>query len=154
VNYADLLMRYMKVGAIVGAIAGGCLGSFLHGPIGPYRFDREAWLWEVIGWGFGGLMFGVVGGIITSPRNEESRKPRLSSATTSTATKPEIVFIVEESPGGGLAARAVGVSIFSEAANLDELRANVREAVACHFNEGQGPQRICLRSVRGKIIPE
>lgn len=33
--------------------------------------------------------------------------------------------------------RAVGESIFTEADSLDELRANVRSAVECHFDEGQ-----------------
>lgn len=47
----------------------------------------------------------------------------------------EIIFIVEESEEGGLTARALGVSIFTEAENLDELRAAVKDAVKCHFND-------------------
>jgi hypothetical protein len=53
----------------------------------------------------------------------------------------EIVFVVDESPEGGFTARAVGESIFTEAATLDELRANVRSAVECHFDEGQSPKK-------------
>ena len=41
----------------------------------------------------------------------------------------EILFSVVESAEGGLTARAVGHSIFTEAENLEELRQNVREAV-------------------------
>lgn len=45
----------------------------------------------------------------------------------------EIIFIVEESEEGGLTAKALGVSIFTEAENLDELRVAVKDAVRCHF---------------------
>ncbi len=45
----------------------------------------------------------------------------------------EIIFIVEEAPEGGLTARALGESIFTEAETVEELRVNVKEAVECHF---------------------
>ncbi len=45
----------------------------------------------------------------------------------------EIVFLVEEDPEGGFLARALGESIFTDADTLDDLRANIREAVKCHF---------------------
>ncbi len=47
----------------------------------------------------------------------------------------EIIFVVEESPEGGYAARALGYSIFTQGENLEELRKMVRDAVACHFDE-------------------
>lgn len=47
----------------------------------------------------------------------------------------EIIFIVEESEEGGLIAKALGVSIFTEAENLEELRAAVKDAVKCHFDD-------------------
>jgi hypothetical protein len=56
----------------------------------------------------------------------------------------EIVFVVDEAPEGGFTARAVGAAIFTEAATLDELGANVRSAVECHFDEGQAPKAIRL----------
>jgi len=49
----------------------------------------------------------------------------------------EIIFLVEEAPEGGYTARAMGESIFTEADNLVELRSMVREATACHFENGQ-----------------
>jgi hypothetical protein len=52
----------------------------------------------------------------------------------------EIIFLVEEAPEGGYTARALGESIFTEADDLEELRRNVREAVECHFDDGQGPE--------------
>ena len=57
----------------------------------------------------------------------------------------EIVFLVEEADEGGFTARAAGDSIFTEADTLEELRKNVREAVECHFDDGQAPKVIRLR---------
>ena len=54
----------------------------------------------------------------------------------------EILFTVIEAPEGGLTARAVGFSIFTEADTLDELRQNIREAVDCHFEASQAPKLI------------
>jgi len=48
----------------------------------------------------------------------------------------EIIFLVEEAPDGGLSARAVGESIFTQAATMAELHDKVRDAVRCHFDEG------------------
>jgi hypothetical protein len=64
----------------------------------------------------------------------------------------EVVFLVEEASEGGFTARAVGESIFTEADSLDELRANVRSAVECHFDEGQVPKMIRLHIVRDEIL--
>ena len=47
----------------------------------------------------------------------------------------EIIFLVEEAPEGGLIARAIGESIFTEAETVAELKLNVKEAVECHFGE-------------------
>ncbi|MGH8731653.1 MAG: hypothetical protein ACREVF_08065 [Burkholderiales bacterium] len=48
----------------------------------------------------------------------------------------EIIFVVEQAPEGGLSARALDVSIFTQAESAEELHARVREAVSCHFDEG------------------
>ena len=49
----------------------------------------------------------------------------------------EIIFSVQKSLEGGSEARAVGHSIFTQADTMDELKLNVREAVRCHFDDGQ-----------------
>ena len=64
----------------------------------------------------------------------------------------ELVFIVEEAPEGGYTARAVGESIFTEADEIRQLYANVRDAVQCHFDDGQGPKIIRLHFVRDETI--
>ena len=64
----------------------------------------------------------------------------------------EIFFLVEQAPEGGYTARAIGHSIFTEADTLDDLRANVREAVDCHFDEGAGPKIVRLHFVREELM--
>jgi hypothetical protein len=56
----------------------------------------------------------------------------------------ETIFLVEEAAEGGFTARALGESIFTEGYSLEELRTNVRDAVACHYDEGECPQLIRL----------
>lgn len=51
----------------------------------------------------------------------------------------EIIFVVEEASEGGLSARAIGESIFTQAPTMAELHALVRDAVRCHFDEGAQP---------------
>ena len=54
----------------------------------------------------------------------------------------EILFLVEEADDGGFIARAVGADIFTEGDTLDELAANIREAVSCHHDDGHEPRLI------------
>ncbi len=64
----------------------------------------------------------------------------------------ELIFQVEESHEGGYTARALGASIFTEAADLEDLHAQVRDAVRCHFDEGKAPALIRLHFVRDELI--
>ena len=65
----------------------------------------------------------------------------------------EIVFVVEEDADGGLTARAIGESIFTQAEDMDRLKDKVRDAVRCHFpDENSRPKLIRLHSVRDEVI--
>jgi hypothetical protein len=64
----------------------------------------------------------------------------------------EVIFIVEEAAEGGYTARALGVSIFTEAEDLRELHAQVRDAVQCHFEDADRPKVIRLHFVREELI--
>jgi hypothetical protein len=64
----------------------------------------------------------------------------------------EVIFVVEEAPEGGLTARALGASIFTEADTVAEIQAQVRDAVRCHFDEGQMPKLTRLHFVRDELI--
>ena len=65
----------------------------------------------------------------------------------------EIIFAVGESPEGGYEARALGYSIYTQADTLEEMRAMVRDAVCCHFDEGERPRVIRLHLVKDEVIP-
>jgi hypothetical protein len=65
----------------------------------------------------------------------------------------EIEFLVEDDPDGGYMARALGESIFTEATDLDALRAAVRDAVCCHFGNGATrPEAVRLRMAHGEDL--
>ena len=60
----------------------------------------------------------------------------------------EIIFVVEEAPEGDVTARALGISIFTEADDIQSLREQIRDAVRCQFDEGEMPRIVRLRFVR------
>jgi len=65
----------------------------------------------------------------------------------------EIVFVVDEDPDGGLTARALGESIFTEAEDMETLKERVRDAVRCHFDDAsKRPKAIRLHWVRDEVI--
>ena len=64
----------------------------------------------------------------------------------------EIIFEVEESPEGGYEARALGYSIYTQADSWEELKEMLRDAVHCHFEEGQTPRLIRIHLVKDEVI--
>ena len=64
----------------------------------------------------------------------------------------EIHFIVEEAPEGGYVARAVGMDILTETDDLPSLHTQVRDAVRCHFDEGNLPNLIRLHITREEVL--
>lgn len=64
----------------------------------------------------------------------------------------ELIFLVQDAPEGGYTAHALGVSIFTEADDLDGLRTQVRDAVRCHFEDAERPRVIRLHFVREEVI--
>jgi hypothetical protein len=54
----------------------------------------------------------------------------------------ELIFGVRDVDGCGFCARALGYAIFTEAETWEELRANVREAAALHFEDGPVQPRL------------
>ena len=64
----------------------------------------------------------------------------------------EIIFSVTSAPEGGFMAQALGHSIYTEADDWIGLRAAVREAVLCHFDEGKGPAMIRLHRVEEEVL--
>ncbi len=64
----------------------------------------------------------------------------------------EIIFLVEEAVEGGYNARALGISIFTQADTVEELRLNIREAVEVFYGDGVAPKIIRLHFVREETI--
>ena len=64
----------------------------------------------------------------------------------------ELIFVVEEAAEGGYTARALGASIFTEADDRAALHVQVRDAVRCHFDDGERPKIIRLHFVREEVI--
>ncbi|MYE54000.1 MAG: 2-oxoisovalerate dehydrogenase [Chloroflexi bacterium] len=61
------------------------------------------------------------------------------------AEPSEIIFEVTEAVEGGYDARALGYSIFTQGDDWYDLKAMVKDAVACHFGEKEVP-KVILRS--------
>jgi len=64
----------------------------------------------------------------------------------------ELIFEVTEEADGGFVAEAIGESIFTQAGNWDELKANVREAVQAFYFDSVPPASIRLRLVRDEVL--
>jgi len=60
----------------------------------------------------------------------------------------EVIFLVEESEEGGYLAKGFGVSIFTEADTMEQLRTAVKEAVHCHFDDSKA------RLIRLHVVKE
>jgi hypothetical protein len=64
----------------------------------------------------------------------------------------ELVFDVTQEADGGFVAEALGEGIVTEADTWEELRKNVREAVAAYFFDRTPPQRLRLHLVRDEVL--
>jgi len=65
----------------------------------------------------------------------------------------EIIFQVTEAEEGGYVASAIGYGIHTQAETAEELRAMVRDAVACHFDDPSvAPKVIRLHFVRDEVL--
>ncbi len=65
----------------------------------------------------------------------------------------EIVFEVTQEGDGGLVAQCLSENIFTQADTWDELRGNVKEAVAAYFfDHPQPPRAIRLHLVRDEVL--
>jgi len=60
----------------------------------------------------------------------------------------EFIFLVEDDPEGGYTAQALGHSIFTEGETLSEVKKNIKDALKCHFDEGDLPLFVRLHIVK------
>ncbi len=65
----------------------------------------------------------------------------------------EIIFLVENDLEGGLCAKALGHSIFTEAETMAALKRNIIDALKCHFDsEAEIPRIIRLHKVEEEVF--
>lgn len=64
----------------------------------------------------------------------------------------ELIFLIEEAVEGGFTARALGEGIFTEGETMDDLRTNIKEAVACHFEASDLPRLVRLHIVKDEVL--
>ncbi|HVU39246.1 MAG TPA: hypothetical protein VHC95_13005 [Opitutales bacterium] len=64
----------------------------------------------------------------------------------------EIIFEVTQEADGGYVAEALGESIFTEADTWEQLRTNVKEAVAAFYFDKTAPARVRLHLVRDEVL--
>ena len=65
----------------------------------------------------------------------------------------ELIFEVSEDIQGGYTASALGVGIHTQAESVEELKAMVRDAVECYYEDGdEKPSLIRLHFVRDEVI--
>ena len=64
----------------------------------------------------------------------------------------EIVFGVTQESDGGFVGECLSHDIFTQGNSWDELRANVREAVAAYFFDQPKPSAIRLHLVRDEVL--
>ena len=65
----------------------------------------------------------------------------------------ELIFLVEEDPEGGFTAKAVGEGIFTQGENIEEIKANIKDAIACHYDRKEDvPASIRLHIVHEETM--
>lgn len=67
-------------------------------------------------------------------------------------TAKKVVFEVTEATSGGYNARAVGYSIFTQGHDWADLKAMVKDAVLCHFDDEEMPTEMRLRLVKDEVV--
>jgi predicted RNase H-like HicB family nuclease len=64
----------------------------------------------------------------------------------------EILFVIEPAAEGGWVGQAHGHSIHVQADTVEGLRAQVRDAVECHFDAADRPRLVRLHFVHDELI--
>ena len=59
--------------------------------------------------------------------------------SASPQVSPKLLFIVTEDPEGGYSAKAPGEGIYTQGDTWEVLMVNIKDAILCHFEEGDVP---------------
>ena len=67
--------------------------------------------------------------------------------------KKEIIFLIEEDVEGGFNAEALGFPIFTQGETLEDVKANIKDALQCHFDKEEDiPKIVRLHMVKEEVI--
>ena len=64
----------------------------------------------------------------------------------------ELIFYVEEAQQGGYTANSLTYSIFTQGETLEELKANITDAIHCHFDDEEMPKIVRLHLVHQEVF--
>lgn len=57
----------------------------------------------------------------------------------------EIIFLIEEAVEGGYSARALDHSIFTDGKSIEDIKANIKDSIFCHFEENELPKVVQIQ---------
>lgn len=83
---------------------------------------------------------------------EDTEEPGPVSTGEHVNASAEIMFEVTEAAEGGFDARAPGYSIFTQGDDRTDLKAMVKDAVACHFGDAGELKVVRLHFVKDEAI--
>ena len=66
--------------------------------------------------------------------------------------QPELLFFVTEDPEGGYNAKSPKYGIYTQGNSLEELISNIKEAILCHFEEGEAPASFAWQMVKREVV--
>ena len=96
----------------------------------------------------------VMGERLGSQQQLATQPPADENGWMLKSSRMELIFEIQDAEEGGYCARAVGHAIFTEAETWQELRANVLEAVALHFEDSASrPRLVQMHYTRDELIP-
>ncbi len=67
-------------------------------------------------------------------------------------TQPQLLFFVSQDSDGTYVAKAPKHSIYTQGETWEELIANIKEAIQCHFEEGEAPVSFAWQMVKREVV--
>ncbi len=67
-------------------------------------------------------------------------------------SQPQLLFFVTEDPEGGYVAKAPKYGIYTQGESWEELITNIKEAILCHFDEGEAPASFTWQMVKREVV--
>ena len=67
-------------------------------------------------------------------------------------TQPQLLFFVSKDSDGTYVAKAPKYSIYTQGETWEELIANIKEAIHCHFEEAEIPASFAWQMVKREVV--